>query len=40
VKAEVQKLNLAGGEVAFRVIVKDGKVNLTARATRRDNDER
>jgi hypothetical protein len=33
VKAEVKKLRQTGsGEVAFRVAVKDGKVNFTARA--------
>jgi hypothetical protein len=31
VTAQVQKLVSSGGEVAFRVAVKDGKVNLTAR---------
>ena len=33
VKTQVQKLNADGhSEVAFRVAVKDGKVNFTARA--------
>jgi hypothetical protein len=32
VKAQVQKLTPSGGEVAFRVAVKDGKVTFTARA--------
>ena len=33
VKTQVKKLKASGGaEVAFRVAVKNGKVNLTARA--------
>ena len=32
VKSQVKKLKSSGAEVAFRVAVKDGKVNFTARA--------
>jgi hypothetical protein len=40
VKTQVNKLTSQGhGEVAFRVAVKDGKVNLTARATKGQEQE-
>lgn len=39
VKSQVKKLGDSGGsEVAFRVAVKDGKVNLTARALKGSKD--
>jgi hypothetical protein len=39
VKTQVSKLTSEGhSEVAFRVAVKDGKVNLTARATKGESD--
>jgi len=39
VKGQVKKLTSSGGgEVAFRVAVKDGKVNFTARAMKTDDD--
>jgi hypothetical protein len=34
VKSQVKKLKTAGAEVAFRVAVKDGKVNFTAKAVK------
>jgi len=40
VKTQVKKLKTGGGaEVAFRVAVKDGKVNFTARAMKDGNSE-
>jgi hypothetical protein len=40
VKGQVQKLRDAGSaEVAFRIAMKDGKVNFTARAMRTVNEE-
>jgi len=40
VKTQVKKLTSEGhNEVAFRVAVKDGKVNFTARATKDDGSE-
>ena len=39
VKGQVKKLTPSGGgEVAFRVAVKDGKVNFTARAMKTEDD--
>ena len=39
VKTQVEKLKETGsGEVAFRVAVKDGKVNFTARSMKSDKD--
>ena len=39
VKGQVKKLSAAGSdEVAFRVSVKDGKVNFTAQAMKTDAD--
>ena len=38
VKSQVKKLKTPGTEVAFRVAVKDGKVNFTAKATKRGKD--
>jgi len=39
VKSQVKKLRDSGSsEVAFRVAVKDGKVNLTARALKGSKD--
>ena len=39
VKSQVKKLRDTGGaEVAFRIAVKDGKVNLTARALKGTKD--
>ena len=39
VKSQVKKLKESGaGEVAFRVAVKDGKVNFTARSMKGDTD--
>jgi len=39
VNGQVKKLTSSGGgEVAFRVAVKDGKVNFTARAMKTDDD--
>jgi hypothetical protein len=36
VKGQVKKLSTGESEVAFRVSVKDGKVNFTARAMKTD----
>jgi hypothetical protein len=38
VKSQVKKLKTTGAEVAFRVAVKDGKVNFTARAMKGAKD--
>ncbi len=38
VKGQVKKLSTGENEVAFRVSVKDGKVNFTARAMKTDAD--
>jgi hypothetical protein len=38
VKSQVKKLKTPGTEVAFRVAVKDGKVNFTAKATKGAKD--
>ncbi len=38
VKSQVSRLNAGGGEVAFRVAVKDGKVNLTARTLKGETE--
>jgi hypothetical protein len=38
VTTQVQKLSAAGGEVAFRLAVKDGKVNLTARVLKSETE--
>jgi hypothetical protein len=40
VKTQVKKLKTGGNpEVAFRVAVKDGKVNLTARAMKGESEK-
>jgi hypothetical protein len=39
VKTQVKKLKTSGTEVAFRVAVKDGKVNFTARALKPSDEE-
>ena len=38
VKTQVKKLKSSGNEVAFRVAVKDGKVNFTARALKKSEE--
>jgi hypothetical protein len=40
VSTQVAKLGAEGGAVAFRVTVKDGKVNLTAKSTKEKTEER
>jgi hypothetical protein len=38
VKTQVKKLKSSGNEVAFRVALKDGKVNFTARALKKSEE--